>query len=271
MIVFIFIAVGIILIVLTGLVLALIDFDSSVKRLFLQADEIKGEVFHFGKVAELPLPVSRYFCHVLRDGQPYISYVRLRHHGRFKTGLEKKWALIKGEEYFTAGKPGLVWKGKTRSFTAIDSYIAGKGSLRVYLLSFFRIASGSGTKFSQGELLRWVGECVWFPTALLPGKHLTWEAIDDRHAKLIFSYKKLVVYYIVTFDDSFEIISLETKRFMGGKELETWIGKLSNYKMINNVRIPTMMQATWKLDEKDFTYAVFYLSEIEYDIPKIFN
>lgn len=271
MIVFIYLVLAIILIVLIGLLTALKKFDDNVEHLFKQSDKMDGIVFHSEQLSGLPVPVQQYFSHVLTEGQPYLNYVRLKHDGRFKTSIESKWASIKGEEYFTVNKPGFIWKGKMNGLTAIDSFINGEGSLKVYFFFFIRIAKGSGSEFSQGELLRWLGECVWFPTALLPNDYLHWEPLNDHQAKLVFAYKKLAVYYIVTFNDAYEIVQLETTRFMGGKELKTWIGRLSNYKTFNDIMIPTTIQAAWRLDHHDFTYAVFHLNRIEYDQPERFK
>jgi len=271
MIVFIYLVMAVMLIVLIALVAALNSFDMNIKNLFQQCDKVDAKVYDPKQLLGLPIPVQHYFRHVLKERQPYINYVRLKHHGRFKTYVAAKWKQIEGEEYFTISKPGFIWKGKMGSFTAIDSYINGEGSLKVYLFSVFRIANGYGTKFSQGELLRWLGESVWFPTVLLPSDNLHWEPINDHQAKLVFAYKKLLVYYIVTFNDAFEIVEMETKRYLGGKKLETWIGKMSNYKPINNIMIPTTIQASWKLEDQDFTYAVFYLNQIEYNKAEKFK
>jgi hypothetical protein len=269
MIFFIFFVLAAFLLILVGLAVAMRNFDTNIKRLYDQASPIEGH-YHPDQIANLPLPVQNYFGHVLIDNQKYISYARLRHHGRFKTTVGGKWAAIHGEEYFTISEPGFIWKGKLNYMTAIDSYVNGKGNLAVYLCRFIRVINGKGKRFSQGELLRWLGEAVWFPTALLPNNNLHWELIDQHHAKLIYQHNNLQVYYIVTFNDAHEIVQLETRRYMGNKGLETWIGKVSNYKLRNNMLIPQTIQGVWRLPGGDFTYAVFYLTDIEYDQPKLY-
>jgi hypothetical protein len=88
---------------------------------------------------------------VLKEGQPYISNVHLVHNGLFKTDLKKDWIKIAGEEYFTASKPGFVWKGKTAMFTARDMFINGRGRLVVSLFSLFTIQNETGEKYDKGE------------------------------------------------------------------------------------------------------------------------
>jgi len=57
---------------------------------------------------------------------------------------------------------------------------------------------------------------------------------------------------------------METKRYMGEKNLETWVGKLSDYKELNGVVIPTVIEAVYKLPAGDFSYGKFNLRQIEY-------
>lgn len=244
--------------------------EKQVMHLFKQSPKILGKTFTHRSMANLPETVQRYFKHVLREGQPYISYARLKHEGQFKTSINAKWSNIKGEEYFTASHPGMIWKGSTKLFTAYDSFISGKGKLSVYFLSVFRIARSHGIKYSQGELLRWIGESVWFPTNFLPTENLQWSAINCNTAKLTYTTKKLSVYYIVTFNDIGEITQLETKRYMGDKNMETWIGKLSDYKKYSGILVPTVIEAIWRLNNEDFSYAKFKVIELEYNIPELF-
>lgn len=64
-------------------------FNKEVKQLFSQSKNISDKTFSYRQLAGLPEPVQRYFKHVLKEGQPNISYVRLKHNGKFKTSLKK--------------------------------------------------------------------------------------------------------------------------------------------------------------------------------------
>lgn len=244
------------------------NFKKEVERLFSNSKSISYEIFNDKQHEGLPDPVKRYFKHVLKDKQPYISYVRLKHNGQFKTGIEKSWTEIHGEQYFSVATPGFIWKGKMGIISARDMYLSDKGRLVVTLLNLFKLADKHGESFNQGELLRWLGESVWYPTNLLPSNRLKWLPIDDSSAKLIFDYRGLSLFYTVRFNEKNEIIQLETERLYDEKNVEKWIGNCSNYKEINNVKVPTVIKATWRLKQGDHNYVIFNLKEIMYDLPK---
>ena len=96
---------------IVGKVNIIIRFNNEVNELFAQSKSISDKTFSYKQLDSLPEPVQRYFKHVLKEGQTYISYVRLTHDGQFK--IAEKWVNIRGEQYFTTEKPGFIWKGTT--------------------------------------------------------------------------------------------------------------------------------------------------------------
>lgn len=243
-------------------------FKNEIRKLYDNSKNNTNEIFTYDCLVGLPDPVQRYLKHVLKEGQPHIKYVRLKHDGQFKPGINKNWSNIKGEQYFTTAKPGFIWKGKIGPIKARDLYIEDKGQLVITLLNLINIAKKQGKGIDQGELLRWLGESVWFPTNLLPCERLKWLPIDDNSAKLVFNYQGISLFYIISFNEKNEIIQLETERYYDNKHIKKWTGYCSNYREINGVKIPTIMRASWRLEEGDHNYVIFHLKDLEYDIPK---
>jgi hypothetical protein len=52
--------------------------------------------------------------------------------------------------------------------------------------------------------------------------------------------------------------------------MEPWVIKMSNYKEINKVTVPSFFEVLWRLESGDFSYARFNILEIEYNIPEKF-
>jgi hypothetical protein len=269
--IYIFIPVAVVVIILViGRINLSVKFDREVKELFAQSKNISDQLYHKDQLNNLPEPVQRYFRHILKEGQPYISYARIKHDGQFKTDLEKGWINITGEQYATTEKPGFIWKGTTSMFVARDMYISGKGRLIATLFSVYNVADAKGEKYNEGELLRWLGESVLYPTNFLPNDRLHWSPIDSTTSKLTFNYNGLSLFFKITFNEIGEITQMETKRYMGEENLETWVIKATNYKELNNVLIPTAFDVLWRLDKGDFSYAKFNVTEVEYNKPEKF-
>jgi hypothetical protein len=267
----ILIILGLLLMIpIIGRIILHYKFKKEVAELFSQSKNIADRIFRKNQLDHLPEPVQRYFNHILKDGQPYMSYARIKHDGHFKAGQDRDWMKIKGEQYATTEKPGFIWKGTTAMFTARDMYIADKGRLIVLLFSVFKVVDAKGESYNQGELLRWLGESLLYPTNLLPGEKLKWVAIDSNAAQLTFNYNGLSLYFIISFNDNGEIFEMETKRYMEEKNLETWVIKPANYKEMNNVLIPTNFEVLWRLEKGDLSYAKFHITEVEYNKPEKF-
>lgn len=266
-----FFLIGIIVVIaLSAKIYSSFQYRNDIKELFRSSKDTRQDVFTYSRLDSLPDPVQRYFKRVLNEGQPFIRYVRLKHGGQFRTAPDNEWMPIEGEEYFTTDPPGFLWRGQTTFFTAHDMYISGKGLLKVSLISFIPIFHAEGPNYNQGELLRWFGESVWFPTSLLPGERVHWSPIDSTSANVYFTYLDDSLHFKVTFNEQNEITQLETKRFMDADRLETWIIKLSDYQERHDMLIPVKAEVLWRLESGDFSYARFTIRTIEYDNPAMF-
>jgi len=243
------------------------ELDKDIERLFADSENISGKFYTSNQIKDLPLPVQKYFKYSLKENQPYVSYARLQHSGEFKAS--KNWVSIKGEEYFTVQKPGFVWFGSVPLFSAKDVYINGKGNLKVKFLSLIKIVDAKGRETDQGELLRWLGEALLFPTALLPSENLRWEPIDNNSAKVIFTDKNLTIEGIFFFNEEGQITQFKTKRYKD-KTLENFTGYCGDYRTVDGMKVPFYLEAVWNLESGDLSYAKFKIDRIEYNNPSKF-
>ncbi len=241
---------------------------NDVDALFALSEEKPIKRFSYAQLEGLPEPVQRYFKYALKEGQPYVRYVRLKHKGQFKTQPDKSWVPIEGEQYFTASPPGFIWKGRTTFFTAHDRFVNGEGNLTVRLLHLFKMVDTEGLEADEAELQRWVSENFWFPTNLLPGPFVEWEAIDRNTAKLNYAYKHLSFSMLTRFNEKGQIIRVEVERYKEPGQKKTWIGRAGAYEAFDEMMIPTFIEAVWKEDTEEYPYARFELTHIEYGIPE---
>jgi len=239
-------------------------FNKEVEKLFTVSNKITDKIFSLEQIKDLPEPVQRYFRYALTDQCSYISFVRLKHKGELK--VNNKWSKIKGEEYFTTETPGFLWRGKLPLFTGSDRYIEGQGNLQIRLFSLIKIVDEKGAELNQGELLRWLSETPWYPTALLPSDNLRWEETDENSAKVIFTDNEIEVEGIFHFNSKGQATKFEAKRYKD-KELEDWIGYYYDYQMVDRVRVPFYVEVGWNLEAGYDKYVKFQVNKLQYEIP----
>jgi hypothetical protein len=139
---------------------------------------VRPQTVDFHELKGLPAPVMRYFHTVLKDGQPIVSGVRVRHTGTFNMGegSEDNWKHFTSEQVVVTRRPGFDWNGRVAMMPGLpirvhDSYAAGEGVLHASVLGLFTVVDMRGTgEVAEGELMRFFAEAAWYPTALLPSQ-----------------------------------------------------------------------------------------------------
>ena len=156
----------------------------------------------------LPAPVRRYFRAVLRDGQSIVSAVSVSHSGRFNlSAVAERWKPFTSTQRVVTRRPGFVWDGRVAMLPGLtvhvhDAYIAGVGILHPALLGLFTLADLHGTgDIAEGELMRFVAEAAWYPTALLPSQGVRWEPLDARSARVTLDDEGLRLTLTFSFGD----------------------------------------------------------------------
>jgi len=116
-----------------------------------------------------------------------------------------------------------------------------------------------------------LAEIVWFPSAAT-SPYISWESIDDYSAKATMAYNETTGSGIFYFDENGDFKKFSTMRFMEAEkesELKEWVVESIETEVVNGVKIPVEMKATWKLDDRDWTWLQLKLTEIEYNIEKM--
>lgn len=221
----------------------------------------------------LPAPVQRYFEHVLTDGQPYLETAQLRQRGEFKLGdAPDSWHPLVATQHVSTTPPGFVWDAHIDLFPfvsarVLDTYHAGEGRLEASVLSAVPVAeAGPSPEMNEGELLRYLAESVWVPTALLPSAGVEWEAIDDQTARATIEDAGNSASLVFSFDDADEIERVHTDRRYRQETASSqpWTGYFDSYRLEDGLRIPTEATVEWNAPDGDEPYWRARIEEIEY-------
>jgi hypothetical protein len=244
----------------------LVAWDNSLQAMCYDANELKN----------LPPPVQRYLELVLTPEQPIILRMNASHSGDFSFSENvPKWVPFRSNQLARMHPIGFDWDGRIRMGLGIqcfvhDAYIGGEGLLQATLLGLIPLAKLQGTpEIAQGELLRFLAESPWYPTALLPRQGVSWLPIDDRHAQAILTDRGITVEVEFQFGDNDLIEEFYTPnrhRMVNGVLHETpWGGKVWNYEKRAGMLIPIDGEVSWKLPEGTLPYWRGHLNTINYE------
>ena len=208
----------------------------------------------------LPAPVVRYLRKVLPEGAALPVRVEMEHAGRFNMGEgAENWKPFTSRQSVTLGRPGFVWDGRIAMapglpVRVIDAYVAGEGVLIPALLGLVPLARlEGGGAIAEGELLRWLAEAAWYPSVLLPGGGVAWQAVDDRSAEARLRDGAVEVRLLFRFGEDDLIASIRAEgrgRMVAGQMVPTpWEGRWWGYEARDGMLVPTQGEVAWILPE----------------------
>lgn len=224
----------------------------------------------------LPAPVQRYFRAVLKDGQRIIAAATVKHTGTFNLSLtSEQWKPFTSQQRVVTHAPGFVWNGHVALAPGIalhvhDAYTAGVGILEPSVLGLYSLTNvQGGGEIALGELMRYLIEASWYPTALLPSQGVHWQAVDDRTANATLVDRSLSVTMRVSFGDDGLIRSacFEARGAMIGKAIVhmPWEGRWSDYQEREGMRVPMTGEVAWLTPQGRKPYYRGTVSDLVYE------
>ena len=236
--------------------------SSEVERAVLGGAVNPGEVISPGQLSDVPEPVARFFRRTLPQGQRPIRTLRLRQEGEFF--MNGSWRPLRAEQVFSAAPPAFMWDARISMAPLIpvyvrDSYVGGRASMRASVLAVYPVVNQAGDAgLNAGALIRYLGEASWFPTRLLPGNGLTWEAVDDNTARATLVDGATTVSLRFTFDgtgDLVEIYSPDRLREVSGAYVPTpWRVRALGHEVHDGLRLMSPAVVEWMLPEGPLPY-----------------
>lgn len=231
------------------------------------------------ELASLPAPVQRYLRRVLPAGQRLVAAVQFRHQGTFLTGDGTgQWKPFTSEQQVVTQHPGFDWDARISMMPGVtvrvhDAYVGGEGILQASLFGLFPVASLHGTgELAQGELMRYLAEAAWYPTALLPSQGVRWTAVDDHTADgtLVTDGHAVTLRFAFNEEGLIAAVKAEARgRAVGGKFVPTpWQGTFWGYQERSGVIVPTQGEVAWLLPEGAQPYWRGTLTEIVYEFAR---
>ena len=227
----------------------------------------------------LPPPVQRYFRAVLTEGQPIVAAVRVAHAGQFNMDeTHAKWSAFTSDQLVITRRPGFDWDARILMAPGMhvfvhDAYVAGEGIVHAALCGLISLADLRGTpEVAEGELMRFLAEAAWYPTALLPSQGVHWDAIDDTSARASLVDDVTTVSLEFRFDAEGLIHTVHATaryRTVNGELVATpWQGRFWAHEVRGGMRIPVHGEVAWLLPDGPSPYWRGQITDIFYELAR---
>jgi hypothetical protein len=223
----------------------------------------ESSVFTEEDIADLPLPVQKYFRYCGYIGVPKMSYMRARFQDvDFVLDKDKPAIKIDYTQYDFVPEPNRIAYIDSSlygiPFEGLDAYVAGAGSMKGVVAKLFTLFDQNGEAMDRASLVTCLSECLLIPNMALQD-YIVWEEIDDLHAKAVISYYGITAGGIFTFNENGEMLSFatgdrEAVAADGTSEVVNWSAVCSNYVETNGIKKPTVLQAIWHYNDGDLLY-----------------
>jgi hypothetical protein len=222
------------------------------------------------QVLAMPTCMQSYLKYAQVVGKEPVRTVHLAQKGYMRQKPEQKWIPFVAEQYFSTTPQAFLWHGTMRPFpffwmTGTDRFSGGHGTMRIKLLSVIPLPLSKGPKMDQGELQRYLGEIIWFPTAWFSDA-IEWHAIDEHSVQATLREPGVTGSVAMHVNEQGQLTLVTAERYMGKEGILTpWSIQLDGYREAGGMRIPTAFEVTWHPASGDFTWFRGQLTEIEYN------
>lgn len=237
------------------------EFDVAATDLIAEADH-QEDVFMQEDIAGLPAPVQRYFKYCGYIGSQKMSYIKIDYQDVDFVFSEDKPIKIDYTQYDFVNQPNRIAYIDSSMygvpFEGLDVFLDGTGAMKGVIAKLFMLFNQTGDVMDQSSQVTFLSEILLFPSAALQ-EYVTWEAIDDLHAKAVMAYYGISVSGNFAFNEAGEMLSFETDDRSavasdGSSKRVKWSVVYDAYKEANGIKRPTAFRAVWHYDDGDLVY-----------------
>jgi hypothetical protein len=159
------------------------------------------------------------------------------------------------------------------AFRALHIYTNEQASFQVKVAELFKVVDIKSEELTKAETVTLLNDMCIFAPGSLTDSRLTWIELDALSAKVTLTNGKYIVSAILYFNEAGELINFisddrSALQDDGTMKQVRWSTPVSEYKEFDGRKFPTVGKTIWHYPEGDFTYGVFTLKSIKYNVAQ---
>lgn len=240
----------------------------------INENSAEGYTITAAHMNHLPEPVQKYLTATGVVGSQYANSVKLNYTGNFKLNENAEWAPMEAVTYVTNEPISRNWIGEINSpmgkMTGLDYYYNGAGKLDIRIAPSVPFMFSDGYELSVSELIAYLGELVYNPSACL-NSQITWQQVSDYAAEATVEDAGLSVSGVFYFDENYLVTRFESDdRYFGDtKNQLPWMVYAQDYKTFSGIKIPIKFRAVWIKPEGEYEYINATITDLTFDVKNL--
>lgn len=163
--------------------------ENSLDVFYEKVPETNRAAYETQDLSSLPEAVKKYLERAMPAEGLCIKSVRIRQKGDIQVHDEASWKPFTAIQYVSVKPPQMLWAGNAEhwpmtNLKILTTYLSNRGETFAYLWGLVPAFENRGAEMKAYLMVRWLGEAVWYPTALLPNDHISWEAVESKQAEV---------------------------------------------------------------------------------------
>ena len=234
-----------------------------------------GDILTLDHLSDLPAPVKKYVIRSGAVGKEIPHNFKVKMTGKIRASENSEWMNFNVVQYSFIDSPARLFLMeavmKHLPVTGYHHYISGKAVMDIRLLSLFKVQYAEGKEMDISETVTFFNDmCLMAPGALIDHR-IKWIPIDDVTVKAIFSTDSISISAILKFNEVGELVNFisEDRYYTSSDKTSlrtTWSTPVHRYTDLKGFHLMGEGDAVYSLKEGDFTYGVFLLTDIAYNV-----
>ncbi len=211
--------------------------------------------------SELPAAARRWLERAAPGGQAELSHVAMSQTGALESG--ERWLEFRSEATYRPRPLAFEWRARLKVMLGIwviasDGHADGEGWGGAKLWGLKSIGGTSGPEVLATQLIRNIAELVWLPDLALADPALRWEPVDDESFEVTADAGDRVVRVRFDLDAAGDVVRASSPArpydVPDGFEDAPWRYDLAGHRLIDGVRVPATVVATYDLPDGPWEY-----------------
>ena len=227
--------------------------------------------FDAAALGDVPPPVARYLRAAITDGHSAVRAAVATQDAEFF--INGGWHPLTATQHFSVSPPGFVWDARIQMAPLMtvlvrDGYVRQRAMMQASMYGVYGMANQVDTpQLNAGALQRFLGESIWFPTALLPSATVKWTARDEHSASVSLIDGSTQVALDFEFGDNGMPLAISGGRYkedQGRFSMQRWLITCGESSIRDGMTIPLHCEVAWMVNGVRQPYWRGRISSIEY-------